>query len=280
MKQIMLAIFTCMLLANSAFAQVKLNLRYHEDTKVYTVSMLPEVTWAAPQNMLASAQVVLAVPAGSDFTPAITSMVDGLVWADNAYIENPAGALGKTFVCIALVNGPTSKIELANGKEVPLFSFVNAGGNCAGLVELLPNDDARVQAVRGSGLNVTQYLAVLGARGNAFAGVDGEGVDCSSASTGIGQLTEKLVDNVLISPVPADESLTIQWTLLSDRNVYKQIVICDAQGREVLREKISDGLGAHTLHLNVGNWAAGLYRVRFAFGSGHQTQAWNLMVVH
>lgn len=278
MKQIMLAFFA-LLLSSQGFAQVNLNLSYHAETKVYTVSILPDITWQAPKNMLASAQVVLKVPYDTEFTPGITSLVDGLVWADNAYVENPAGAPGFTFVCIALVNGPTTKIELLEGKEFPLFSFVNAGGDCVGLVELLLNDDSRVQAVRAAGMNITQHMAILGARGNGVSGIENSSVDCSPAS-GVVDVPEKLIEDVKIAPVPADKSVTIQWTQLSELNVYKQVVICDVQGREVLREKIGQGKGGHSLQLNVENWQSGMYRVRFMFDNGQQTQAWNMMVIH
>lgn len=274
----MLAFFA-LLLSLNGYGQVKLNLSYQPDTKIYTVSILPEVSWPAPKNMLASAQIVLKVPAGVNFTPGISSMVDGLVWADNAYIDNPGGAPGFSFVCIALVNGPTSKIEFTEGKEIPLFSFKNISDECVGLLELLSNQDPLVLAVRAGGLNITQHLAVLGARGNAVSGIANGSVDCSPAS-GVGELPEKLIEEVRISPVPADKMVTIQWTLLTEGNEYQQIVLCDAQGREVYRDKISNGKGLHSLQLPVANWKAGLYRMRFVSDKGHQTQAWNLMVVH
>ena len=278
MKNI-LVVTSALLLSTMVSAQVKFNLSYQEATKVYTVSVVPETTWEKPKNMLSSAQVVFRVDADKEFIPGITSLVEGLTWADNAYIEQPAGAEGYTFVCISLVNGPTSKIALTTDTEIPLFSFVNSGNGCAGKVELLTNDDPMVQAVRGAGFNVTQHFAVLGARGNAFTGfVNGE-VDCSPAS-GANEQAVKIIDEVKIAPVPSDKLVTIQWTLLSEQPGLRQMVICDAQGREVLREKISDGTGQHTLNVDVENWQAGLYRVRFVFENNQQTQSWNLMVIH
>jgi hypothetical protein len=260
-------------------AQVKFNLSYQEATKVYTVSVVPETTWEKPKNMLSSAQVVFRVDADKEFIPGITSLVEGLIWTDNAYIEQPAGAAGYTFVCVSLVNGPTSKIALTAEQEIPLFSFVNSGNGCAGKVELLTNDDPMVQVVRGAGFNVTQHFAVLGARGNAFAGLVNGDVDCSPAS-GVNEQAVKIIDEVKIAPVPSDKTVTIQWTLLSEQPGLRQMVICDEQGREVLREKISDGTGQHTRNVDVENWQAGLYRVRFVFENNQQTQSWNLMVIH
>ena len=267
-----------LLLSMAASAQVKFNLRYEEATKVYTVSLTPEVTFNSPHNMVSSGQIVLRVDADAAFTPGITSMVDGLVWADNAYLDYPADAPEYMFVCISLVNGPTTKIGLTADKEMPLFSFINVAGGCPGKVELLDNNDPMVQAVRATGYNVTQYLPVLGARGNAFSGILNSAVDCSSSS---GTTTElQIIDEVLISPVPADKTITVQWTQLSDQHRLQQIVICDAKGSEILREKISEGKGKHTQHINVENWKAGMYRLRFVSEKSHQTKSWNLMVIH
>jgi len=267
-----------MLLSTLVSAQVKLNLSYDAATKVYTVSALPEVTWNAPLNMINTAQIVLRVDAGVPFTPGITTLVDGLIWADNAYVELPDVAPGYTFVCISLVNGPTTKIGIANEKEVPLFAFTNVGGDCVGKIALLDNSDPMVQAVRANGYNITQNLPILGAKGNAFAGVLTSSVDCAVSSST--KEEPRLIDGVMVSPVPADKTVNVQWTQVSDQHALRQIVVCDAKGSEVLRERISNGKGPHALTIQVENWQAGLYRLRFVSDQGHQTKAWNLMVIH
>jgi hypothetical protein len=275
-----LVIACCLLLLSEAVsAQVKYNLSYDAVTKVYSVSLTSEATWDAPKNLVASAQIVLRVASGQDFTPAITSQVDGLVWADNAYIENPAGASGYKFVCIALVNGPTSKIGFAAGETTPLFTFTNAGGGCAGEVTLLKNDDPMVLAVRAAGFNVTQHMAVLGAHGNAFLGSDNKTVDCAQASA-TSEASGEIIGDVKVSPVPADRFVNLQWTLASSQNTLYEIVICDVQGREVWRSRAGDEKGLHTQQITVGQWPAGLYRIRFVAGNGYQSRSWNMMVVH
>ena len=260
-------------------AQVKFNLTYQEATQVYTLSIIPEASWEYPKNMINSAQIVLRVEATADFVPGITSLVPGLVWADNAYIEQSPSAPDYTFVCIALVNGPTAAIQLVEGQEVPLFSFVNTGLGCAGPITMLANDDPMVQAVRADHFNITQHLAVLGNRGNAFNGFENSRVTCAAVS-GVDESSAKIIDEVKVSPTPADETVAIQWTLLTEQPGLRQMVICDARGREVFREKISDGQGQHTLNINVADWSAGLYRLRFMLDNNRNTQSWNLMVIH
>lgn len=278
MRNICMA-FSALLLSSVASAQVKFNLSYLEATKTYTVSVVPEVSWQSPKNIVASAQIVLRIDADKELIPGITSLTPGLTWADNAYVEQPNGAPGHSFVCISLVNGPTSQIALAADEEVPLFSFINTGNGCAGKVTMLANDDPMVQAVRSAGLNITQHFAALGARGNAFTGFVNNEVDCSAVS-GLNDPGDKLIDEVKIAPVPADKAVSIQWTNLSEQQIQLQMIISDAGGREIFREKISGGNGQHTMQINVENWQAGLYRVRFASDKNRQSQSWNLMVIH
>ena len=122
MKNIVM-LMGALMISSILSAQVKFNLTYQEATQVYTLSIIPEASWEYPKNMINSAQIVLRVDATADFVPGITSLVPGLVWADNAYIEQSPSAPDYTFVCIALVNGPTAAIQLVEGQEVPLFFF-------------------------------------------------------------------------------------------------------------------------------------------------------------
>lgn len=278
MRNILMAIGV-LLFSATATAQVKFNLSYLEATKTYTVSVIPEVSWQAPKNIVASAQIVLRIDSDKELIPGITSLISGLTWADNAYVEQPTGAPNHTFICISLVNGPTSQVAIAADQEVPLFSFINTATGCAGKVKMLANDDPMVQDVRNAGLNITQNFSVLGARGNAFTGFENSEVDCSAVS-GLNEQDDKLIDEVKISPVPADKAVSVQWNVLSEQTGLHQMVICDAAGREIFREKISDGNGSHTRNINVENWQAGLYRIKFVFGNNRQTQSWNLMVIH
>ena len=267
-----------LLVSSPLFSQVKFNLGYQPETGVYTVSILPEISWAAPKNTVGSAQIVLRASADLAFTPNIISLIPGTTWIDNAYVEKPAAAPAFTFVCIALASGPTDKITLAEGHEIPLFSFTNAGGGCAGLVELVENDDPVVQAVKTGGFNVTQNFSVLGARGNAFTGIANGSVEC--AVSGSKDLPDKFIESVQISPVPSSEDVMIRWHLLADYNEHLDLVITNSIGQEVFREKVTGSKGEGALKVIVKDWKSGIYRVNFQFSRGRRTQAWNLMVMH
>ncbi len=259
--------------------QVKFNLSYQPDSKVFTVSILPVRTWAAPLNKIGAAQIVLRAPYNNAFSPAITSLVDGVVWADNSYIENPGSAPGVAYISIVMVNGPTDKIPLVEGQETPLFSFKSASGSCPEILELPANDDPAVQAVVAEGFNVTQNLAVLGLRGNAYAGIGSGAVKCG-LTTAIDESDPLALSPIQIAPVPADDQVTISWTQNMENTDRTDLVVFNKLGQEVFRETMRQFVGEHTHTLRVKNWNAGLYSLFFQNSSGRKTPVRNLLVVH
>lgn len=272
---IFLALFTIPL-----SGQVEFNLRYKPETKTFTVSMLPQHSWPAPANKVGAAQVVLRVPSNNSFTPAITSLVDGVIWADNSYVENPEHAPGFTFVSIAMVSGPTDNIPLVEGQELPLFSFVNASGGCPEVVELTANDDPQVQAVITDGFNVTQHLAVLGLRGNAYAGIGLGKIECATQTTSTDESQVLLLDQLRISPTPADEQVNISWNRANEANDRTDLVVFNRLGQEIYRETVSSAAGEHATSLRVKSWQAGMYSLFFQSASGLRTPASNLVIIH
>lgn len=264
----------------SLSGQVEFNLRYTPETKTFTVSILPQRSWPAPANKVGAAQVILRVPSDNSFTPAITSMVDGVIWADNSYVENPEHAPGFTFISIAMVSGPTDNIPLVEGQELPLFSFVNAAGACPEVIELTANDDPQVQAVISDGFNVTQHLAVLGLRGNAYAGIGSGKIECATQTTSTDESQVLQLGQVRIAPTPADEQVNISWNRFNEANDRTDLVIFNRLGQEIYRETISPAVGEHSTALRVKNWPAGLYSLFFQNTSGLRTPASNLVIMH
>lgn len=278
MKRIVLLFFLIMA-ATILYSQTKFNLHYQPDQKIYTVSLLPEISWTAPYNKVGSAQIVLRLSADADFVPILTSLVDGVAWIDNAYLDNPAEAPGYTYIGIAMANGPTDLIKFKKGEEVPLFCFVNALGGCPGLVELTANDDTVVQKLAAAGYNFTQHIAVLGARGNAYSGVGHSLVDCS-ATTAVSEELEAYLDQVRIAPLPADEQLTISWRQTSSTSSRTELVIFNASGQEVYRADVDQLAGEHQHNVVVKNWKSGAYYLVFRNADGWRTGTHNLMVSH
>ncbi len=261
-------------------AQVKFNLHYQAETKTFTVSILPERTWAAPLNKVGAAQIILRVPAGAAFSPAVTTLVNGVVWSDNAYVENLPESPGLSYIAIAMVNGPTDQIPLTEGQEVPLFSFVSATGACPEKIELPANDDPAVRAVIAAGYNVTQHLAVLGARGNAYAGI-GEGlVLCNGQTSAAPSPDAHGFQQVQIAPIPANDQTTVSWVQTRALDGRVELVVTNTLGQEVYREQVPGAEGKHAAMLRVKNWKPGLYSLTFQNAAGRISGAHNLLVLH
>lgn len=278
MKNIIITLsFFCW--AVTAHGQVKFNISYKYDTKVYTVSVISEKSWTAPMNKTGSAQIILRVPAGVAFVPAITSRIEGLVWADNAYIENLQQAPGYTFVAIAMVNGPTDKINFSEGEVTPLFDFVNVAGECPGLVELTSNDDPLIRSVVAEGFNVTQHIAVLGARGNAYAGIATGAVDCGLVS-GAPDNTGSDIENIKVAPLPADEQVTVTWNRVLDATRDVEMAIHNISGQLIWLQSIPAGKGEFTQNIMVKDWKPGLYHLVFQSADGRHSVPHNLLIVH
>lgn len=266
-----------LLVSTQLFSQVKLNLTFQAETMTYTVSMVSDATYTEPKNMVGAVQIVLRSKFNVNFTPIITSRIEGVIWADNAYVDYPAATPEYTYACIALANGPTKKIQFTAGQELPLFSFKNAGGECPGLIELVANEDPQVQLVKASGYNVTQSLSVLGARGNAYAGILNGSIECLVSNTKT--IQEKVIEELQIAPVPADRLVTISWENLNEIHKRVELVIMDNKGREVYREKVSGVKGKNVLEIDVSNWFSGVYTMRFQFENAGQTRGWHFMVI-
>lgn len=259
----------------TAWAQVRFNLSLMPDQRTYLVSMVPETTWSVPQNTVASIQVVLQLPADKPFMAGeIKSLVPGISWSDNAYVERPASASAYNFVCFVLNERGTKKFGFEAGLETPLFTFVNLEPGCVGAVELVENNSTIVQqVVQQDRLNITQNMTVLGARGNAFSGLLNKSVDCTLLNTSGPNL---LVENLRVFPVPASTLLTISWENKSG-NGADALMINNMLGKIVAIEKINSAAGEQKIQVDVAVFPTGLYHATLSGASGEK-QAFRFLV--
>lgn len=253
----------------TAWAQVKFNLSLMPDQRTYLVSMVPETTWLAPQNTVASVQVVLQLPADKSFLAGeIKSLIPGISWTDNAYVESPASASEFNFVCFVLNERGTKNIVFDAGVETPLFTFVNLEPGCIGAMELVDNTSAIVQqVVRQDRINITQNMTVLGARGNAFSGLLNKSVDCTLLHTSFGP--NVLVENLRVFPVPATNLLTISWKNKSGSGA-NALTISNMLGKVIAVEKINSAASEQKTQIDVANFPTGLYHATLSGLSGEK----------
>ncbi len=244
-------------LAQSAIAQVRFNLSLLPDQRTYLVSMLPDQSWSTPMNAVGSAQIVLQYKADKTFLAGqIKSLISGISWSDNAYIEKPAAAPESNFICFALNERGTKNISFLQGVETPLFTFVNLEPECAGVLELVDNNNPKIQAVvQNDQINITQNMTVLGARGNAFTGILNGSVDCTVLST-VG--VNSIVKNLRVYPVPATDVLQLFWENMPG-NAATKLLVADMLGQQKTLEILTNTTGEQHLRLDVASFPTGLY---------------------
>ncbi|MCB0556780.1 MAG: T9SS type A sorting domain-containing protein [Phaeodactylibacter sp.] len=238
-------------------AQVKLKLSLLPDQQTYLVSMIPEQSWDMPMNMVGSAQVVLQMQAGRPFLAGnINSLIPGVSWMDNAYVESPASSPEFDFVCFALNEMGTKNIPFQEGQETPLFSFINLEAGCVGLLELVENSDTHIQnIVRNDHINITQNITVLGARGNAFTGIADGLVDCTVVRA---KSDASILSHLHVYPIPTTDALQISWETHPGQKV-DQLLVSDFLGKLTLEQKVIPELGKQNLSLDVSGFPPGLY---------------------
>jgi Secretion system C-terminal sorting domain len=248
-------------LSQSALAQVKLSLSMMADEQTYLVSLVSEETWKAPHNAVGSIQVVLKYAAKKSFLAGkITSLVPGVSWTDNAYVESPSSDPAHNFVCFVLNENGTKQIPFRKGEEIPLFTFTNLTKDCVGKLELLDNQDALVQhIVNQDHLNVTQNITVLGARGNAYAGVLNRQVDCTKKAISV-KNPSSLINHLRAFPVPTSDQLQVNWENAS-ANGAQTLIIANVLGEIInIRKDLTPEIkGQQSLSLDVSTYPSGLY---------------------
>ncbi len=249
-------------------AQVKLKLSLLSDQRTYVVSMIPDDSWEAPMNMVGSSQIVMQMDASGRFQAGeIRSLIPGLNWTDNAYIDKPGSAPDYNFVCFALKEQGTKKIPFIAGVETPLFSFVNLEADCVGEIRLVENNFPHVKkVVEQDHFNITQNIAVLGARGNAFTGITEQGaVNCLTVEP---PKKERIMASQLSAfPIPATDVLHVLWKNEPGAS-FKRLLVYDFMGKLMVSQKIAEASEVFQISLDVSTYPSGLYTAKLIHHTG------------
>jgi hypothetical protein len=254
-----------LLLATLATAQVHLSLSLLPDGKTYQVSMTPERTWESPWNTTGSVQVVVAAPVGEGFlVKDLKSQIPGVSWLDDTYVESPPAAPGWTFISFTIKELGTKGIRYEAGVETPLFTFRSASGDCAKGLQLLDNGDPLVKAVVKNNFNITQSLTVLGMRGNAFAGIAANKVECPELPGA--ELPETYISKVKASPIPAGSFVDFSW-VNGEELFTLELQLFNEQGQIIQQHKLNTKPGAQTFHAELEGKTQGIYSATFIANS-------------
>ena len=175
-----------------------------------------------------------------------------------------------------------TNFNFQQGIELPLFTFTNIGTGCFGNIELVDNANTRTKAVINGGYNIGQHIGLLGAGGEAYAGLANAVVSCD-ASTG----TTSSIDLTSVLngyPSPTSKVLTVEWqlsdlTLNSKLAVNLHLTVTNTLGEEVFSQKLSANTVAQKTALDVSSYAEGLYHFRLVSDHGI-SKSTSFVVIH
>jgi len=150
-------------------AQVQFILDLDLDTRVYTVSMLPEVTWTHPYNKTATAQITIKAPTKLFELAEFKSLTPDVEWNMNARVNGPLEAPNTDYLSFTLVTSGLEPLAYEAGVPTKLFCFTNSI-DCTGEVSLINNETDPFLPPNSRSINVGNSIAVHGARGEAYTG--------------------------------------------------------------------------------------------------------------
>ncbi len=149
-----------------SFSQISLKIELLPDNSTIKVSMIPEVTYAFPQNVTASGQITIKVPHGfgnySFEVVNLNSLTPGADWAFNNRVDAPVEAPAWDYLSFGLVSNGTSAYNYQAGVELPMFSFQNGAAACADSIRLFDNINDPLISPNSLGINLENTVVVLG----------------------------------------------------------------------------------------------------------------------
>lgn len=182
-----------------SFAQLSGTIEQDPNNGIYTVSLVPTVTWAPPQSITVSASLTLRAATGS-LQVADLQSITGL-WVLNGVFNAPPEEPNYDYFSFALQNVPLANVTYNNGVIKPLFTFKNDFG-CT-VVEIIDNatDPFNIEP-NSQSVSIENYFGVVavGNGTNAYIG------NTAQAATECPPLV--LFANAAANPVPCYQNLT------------------------------------------------------------------------
>ena len=155
-------LFLLVLLINffgiSLLGQVTGQLNYLPTEEKYLISVVPNQTLTAPNNITNTGQITLKATAGSFNITNVLSF-NG-VWSKTATIKSPIESPDFDYH-IFILNTHIDNPSIEAGVELPLFSFNNSG-DCEGSIELIDNFTDEFLPPNSRDANIGNQLSILG----------------------------------------------------------------------------------------------------------------------
>lgn len=132
------------------------------EDNLFRVSIMPDTTFAAPDNRISNVQIVVRVPTGGFVVSNLTNLVGGgVIFANtsrnNSPIENP----NYDYLSFTLESGATTAISFVDSVSIPLFTFRNGGTCLSGNLSLITPADP-FYPINSINANTQHQLTILG----------------------------------------------------------------------------------------------------------------------
>ncbi|HFA49714.1 MAG TPA: T9SS type A sorting domain-containing protein [Bacteroidetes bacterium] len=260
MKKINLYLLMAFLfLAYNSNAQLEFKIKFDFDTERYIVSVIPQATYTEPQNITGTGQVTIKVPTNEFIPVDIVNLLEGMKWEANSRNDAPSESPEYDYISFALQMQGLGYPDYEEGVELPLFSFQNAFG-CTGdsKVYLVDNETDPFMPPNSENANVGNTLTILGAGGDAYAGLYNGGVaSCDPQNpTSTAEELGFAEYSVFPNPVVDEINVSVEW---NGESADAMIQVVDAAGKLVLAEPFDIVNGKNNKKLNVERYPAGSY---------------------
>ena len=249
-------------------AQVQFLLDLDPNTEIYTVSMLPEVTWKHPYNRTATAQITLKAPTGLFDLDEFMSLTPGVEWLMNSRVNSPAEAPAYDYLSFTLITTGLEPLEFTSGKPTKLFCFKNLTPDCSGEVALMNNKNDAFLPPNSRNVNVGNSIGVHGARGEAYTGnVSDKAYNCNVGKVKAEEVTpilqtvhETIELETQIFPNPTNNLVNIAFSWNKTEG-DKQVLVYNSIGElaQFSKEKVTTG--ANQLSFDVSTLPSGIYNL-------------------
>ena len=256
MKQIILPALVWAVVTASSFAQIQFKLSFSVETGRYLVSVVPQATYASPQNITGTGQGTIKVPS-NEFEPvSIQNHLEGMNWEANSRNDSPEEAPDYDYISFGLIMNGIAFPEYQQGVELPLFSFQNALG-CTGKVYIVDNQADPFMPPNSENANIGNTITILGAGGDAYGGVVAPN-ECDCNASPLATEEELGFESFKVFPNPASDFVNVQikW---NGEAAEANLVLADALGKKLIEEPLNLSAGKTSKKLDVSHLVPGGY---------------------
>jgi len=132
------------------------------EDNLFRVSIMPDTTYAAPNNLVSNMQIVVRVPTGGFAVSNLTNLVGGgVIFSNSSRNDSPLENPGYDYLSFTLQSGATTAISFVDSVSVPLFTFRNGGICLAGDLSLITPTDP-FYPINSINANTQHQLTILG----------------------------------------------------------------------------------------------------------------------